>query len=692
MVLSHGALYKSLHFFSAAMIVYSPAMSDRPVNPASDFAPSRLLVLGLGVLLAAGVIGFYGREATSLLGAVIAVELLVQLGYWAVCFLLGRVALRRLAAAHLNSAVGIASSAAIGFALIGFASLALGLAGWLGAHSAWAIMVAAGGVGLWDAREVGVSAVQRARMGTWLRLRSEGNWIWLALACGVAVSLVGASLMPGTLWRPEDPHPYDSLIYHLQVPREWFEAGRIAALHHNVFSFFPFNIEVHYLLADYLRGGPWAAAYQAQFLSLSLTLLTALTLWGWARVRAGRRAAALTAAAFVTLPWVLMLSCVSYVESGMLLFGTLAICWFFTAITGGQTAKRAFLLAGVFAGLACGAKLTNVPLLLVAMPVAGIIAWWVGRDRILSGGQMLRGCGLVVLCGLLTLSPWLIRNAVWAGNPVFPVAMRQLGQAHFTDTQVERFERAHRPAPDHAPWPSRLARAGSEIALNRQYGYVVVPLALLVAMLRWRSVEARAALLLIAMILVFWLTSTHLMGRFFVLAVVPAAMMLALLPRLTMGIMAVIVVGAATVSFTGLGPLLHEASGTRTIQSTLANYAAMGRQGLFGFEDFAALDETELHRILDGDREVVFVGDAQMFLRQAPMARLRYSTVFDLNTDSGRTWIDASYGPAPATCPSSAAIVIDAAECRRLHGTYYGVPEFSMPPQGEFKRTLVLQP
>ena len=667
-------------------------MSDRPASSARGFALSRLWVLGLGAFLAGGVILFYGRGATALLLAVITAETLTQLGYWAACFLLGRVVLRRLAPEHVNGAVGMASSAAIGFALIGFAALGLGLAGWLGVGSAWAILLIAVGVGLWDARAVGVAGLQRLGIGTWLRARSEGGWIWLAPAACVAVSLVGASLMPGMLWKPEDPHPYDSLVYHLQVPREWFEAGRVVSLHHNVFSFFPFNVEIHYLLADYLRGGPWAAAYQAQFLSLSLTLLTALTLWGWARRRGGRRAAALAVAAFVTLPWILMLSCVSYVESGMLLFGTLAICWFFTALSVRRTVTRAFVLAGLFAGLSCGTKLTNVPLLLVAMPVAGVIAWWIGRDRVLSGGQILRGCGLVVLCGLLTLSPWLIRNVVWTGNPVFPVAMRQLGQGHFTDTQVERFDRAHRPAAAHAAWPVRLGRAGSEIAVNRQYGYVLFPVALLVAMRRWRSVEARAALLLIAMTLLFWLTSTHLMGRFFLLAVVPATMMLALTPRRMIGSVAVTVVCAAVFCFAGSGLPLNGATGPRSIQSTLEGYAVYGRQGLYGLEDYTVLDAAELRRILDGDREVVFVGDAQMFLRQAPMARVRYSTIFDLDTDNGRGWIDASYGPAPATCPSSAAVVIDAAECRRLQGTYYQVPELRLPPPGRFKQTLILQP
>lgn len=666
-------------------------MSDRPASLARGFALSRLSVLGLGAVLAVAVMAFYGREATTLLLAVIVEETLVQVGYWAACFALGRVVLRRLAPERVSSAVGIASAAAMGFALIGFATLGLGLAGWLSTGSAWAIVVTAAGVGLWDAREIRVGDWKSSGIGAWLRSGSEGTWIWLAVAVSVAVSLVGASLMPGTLWKPEDPHPYDSLVYHLQVPREWFEAGRIVPLHHNVFSFFPFNVEIHYLLADYLRGGPWAAAYQAQFLSISLMLLTALALWGWARARAGRRAAALTAAAFVTLPWIVMLSCVSYVESGMLLFGALAIVWFFTAMAEGQ-ARRAFVLAGVFAGLACGTKLTNVPLLLVGMPAAGVIAWLVGRDRTLSGGQILRGCCVTVACGVLTLSPWLIRNTVWAGNPVFPVAMRQLGQGHFTGTQVERFERAHRPAADHAAWSARLGRVVSEIAANRQYGYVLFPLALLVMLLRWRSVEARAALLLVAMTLIFWLAATHLMGRFFVLAVAPAAMMLPLAPKRMIGGIAAIMIGAAIFAFAG--PCLQGTGKAETpsIESTLGGYAAAVQHGLFGLEDFTGMDEAELRGLLESDREVVFVGDGQMFLRQAAMAHVRYCTVFDLNTENGRDWIDASYGSAPATCPSSAAVVIDAAECRRLHDTYYGVPELRLPPSNRFAQTLVEQP
>src|SRR5205809_404472 len=84
--------------------------------------------------------------------------------------------------------------------------------------------------------------------------------LWLISAC--------AMLPPGLLWGDE-PNGYDVLEYHLQVPREWYELGRIVPLQHNVFSFLPFNVEMHYLLAMHLRGGPWAAMYLAQLMHVA---------------------------------------------------------------------------------------------------------------------------------------------------------------------------------------------------------------------------------------------------------------------------------------------------------------------------------------------------------------------------------------------------------------------------------------
>src|SRR5205823_9322486 len=123
--------------------------------------------------------------------------------------------------------------------------------------------------------------------------RLDGTtWLWLLVVPFFAIAVVGALMPPGVLWKDE-PHYYDVIEYHLQVPREWYEAGRIVPLHHNVFSFFPFNVEMHYLLAMHLRGGPWAGMYLAQFMHGAFIFLTVLAVYALARWKADRWTATL---------------------------------------------------------------------------------------------------------------------------------------------------------------------------------------------------------------------------------------------------------------------------------------------------------------------------------------------------------------------------------------------------------------
>ena len=103
------------------------------------------------------------------------------------------------------------------------------------------------------------------------------------LAVSSPISAVAASLLPGALWKPLDPHPYDVTSYHLQVPREWYELGRIEPLRHNMFSYFPMNAEVQSLLLMHAAAGPrapWNAMYACQFVSVGYTLLMVLAVAG----------------------------------------------------------------------------------------------------------------------------------------------------------------------------------------------------------------------------------------------------------------------------------------------------------------------------------------------------------------------------------------------------------------------------
>jgi len=186
------------------------------------------------------------------------------------------------------------------------------------------------------------------------------------------------------------------------------------------------------------------------------------------------RAAIIAAIAMVAVPWTTMLASIAYNESALLFFESLAAAWFIRALRERSDVMRDMAIAGVMAGLAAGVKYTAAPLVLIGFPLAAVVAGLVAREKTFLK-RISVGAGIAILTGLLSFSPWLIRNTVWAGNPVFPLAMRQLGHAHFTPEQVERFERAHRALENQTSIPSRLRAFSHEILIDWRFGWLLLP-------------------------------------------------------------------------------------------------------------------------------------------------------------------------------------------------------------------------
>src|SRR6185437_12426979 len=297
----------------------------------------------------------------------------------------------------IPAALRFVTIAALGLGAMSLALLGLGLIGWLNALTAWGLV----GIGL----ILGIVRIirldtpeMRAALNRWFSESAGVDWLWLLLVPTFLVMLVGAMFPPGLLWSPDEPHGYDVVEYHLQVPREWYEAGRIIPLHHNAFSYFPFNVEMHYLLAMHLRGGPWAGMYLAQLMHVTFMALAVLAVYGVARsvippslhpsatpplhpsipaLLPPAGPAMIAALAMLGVPWITQLAGIAYDEGGFLLFGTLAIGIALLASADPQRRLRRFALAGLMAGFAAGSKLTAVPEVLVAVPVViGVMALW----------------------------------------------------------------------------------------------------------------------------------------------------------------------------------------------------------------------------------------------------------------------------------------------------------------------------
>ncbi|MCA9288413.1 MAG: hypothetical protein KDA05_07505 [Phycisphaerales bacterium] len=388
---------------------------------------------------------------------------------------------------------------------------------------------------------------------------------WLAIVPG-SVLLAAACAPPGWLWGSEYAG-FDALSYHLQLPQEWLTLGRVVPLEHNVYSYLPgsFEVGVTHVAAmsgatglgahapggdgyGLLEGGGWRAI-AAQLLHALHTLLAAwmvgratraAVLWGAkpglesGAGDDGQRAARLlrraddagTIAGVLALatPWCVVVGSLAYSEMAVVALGAAAMA---AALDRGLPAWKRGLLAGLLVGGACGFKATAMTFVAPGVGVALLAA---ARPR-----EWVVMATAGAAAGVAMLAPWMIRNAMAGGNPVFPFASSLFGPAHWTAEQLERFAAGHAfdgsfldrlrllvlPDPDAGETARDVAR--NRGMTNPQYA-LLFPAALtgtLVGFVR----DRRATLLLLAMLLLgtaAWLFTTHLQSRFLLPLVLPA--------------------------------------------------------------------------------------------------------------------------------------------------------------------------
>ena len=160
----------------------------------------------------------------------------------------------------------------------------------------------------------------------------------------------------------------------------------------------------------------------------------------------------------------------------------------------------------------------------------------------------------LILGLLLVLSPYLIRNALWTGNPVFPFATGLFGKAHWDDTLVKRWNEAH-----HAKGLGEgIAQLGPRWLLSPGYGALGLPrdpadapkdnditrfplLGLLPSLwlfaaagaaLLWKDAKQKqtviALLVILGVQLLFWLFFTHHQSRFLLPTLLPGCALAAM--------------------------------------------------------------------------------------------------------------------------------------------------------------------
>jgi len=135
-------------------------------------------------------------------------------------------------------------------------------------------------------------------------------------------------------------------------------------------------------------------------------------------------------------------------------------------------------------------------------------------------------CGLVFTAGaLVALSPWLVKNQLMTGNPVFPLAngLFRAVPPGWSEEQTRQWDRGHALKPEECTLASRARGSWVRIAGDsyQRFGPAVLVLGLVGLASRRRSRTDAALAAMLALQLLIWTFATHEYARFAVPLIIP---------------------------------------------------------------------------------------------------------------------------------------------------------------------------
>ncbi len=345
---------------------------------------------------------------------------------------------------------------------------------------------------------------------------------WLAAAVAAAFWIAGALIPPGLVGNATGDF-YDVVSYHLQVPAEHYRAGRIGPLPHNTYSYYPMGGQMLFLLGMILKGGVYEGVFVAKLTHGLWGVLAVLAVYhGLAGEGTWRR---LTAAVLLaTVPWVIYLSWLAFVELTELAYLAVGLAWLWRWSR--QPCWQAALLVGLGAGGALATKYLTLGL--VTGPLLAVMALAALRKP----SQLVH----VVLATVVAVSlmvPWLVRNEAAVGNPVFPLATELLGRGHWSAESAAMWDAGHAPR----AWDEKPQALGKAL-YPEAYGlsdasFGLLSLLLTAAAAVWVLARGRRSrdvdwtcLGVLGLQLAVWALATHMAGRFLVPAAVPMVILI----------------------------------------------------------------------------------------------------------------------------------------------------------------------
>ena len=318
----------------------------------------------------------------------------------AVCSAVGSALLQRWSFGLDRPLERFSFSVAVGVGVIATAILVCGLFGWL-------VLTVPVLLGFSLVVRRQVLAVPHLLMGCAREVATGAHPVAIAVFALVVAVMLVLALAP--------PADYDSLMYHIQVPVQFLEAGRIQPLADN-----PHVAQTsvpHMLYLPLVRLAGWSAP---PVLSALVVALLGLAILSFCTRYLGRDVASLVLVVLWGSPILLLVGATAKIDvtfAWLLFLATYAL-----GVAGAERRAPTLLLGAFLIGLATGTKILALPFVVALLPALVWASLRCAGGRPASAARLILGIGAIAVAASL---PWITKNWLLLRAPLAPAFTEQ---------------------------------------------------------------------------------------------------------------------------------------------------------------------------------------------------------------------------------------------------------------------------
>ena len=204
-------------------------------------------------------------------------------------------------------------------------------------------------------------------------------------------------------------------MHHLAIPKLYLNHGGIYEIPSMVFSYFPMNLNLLYMIPLYFNND-----IVPKYIHFFFAILTSGAIFLYLRRRINTLYGLLGVTFFISIPIIIKLSITVYVDLGVIFFSTASLLLILKWIESGFKA-RFLILSGVLCGLAVGTKYNGlVTFFLLTLFVPFLYSRYTQPEK--AGVFRPVAHGIFFLFIVISIfSPWMMRNYHWKKNPIYPL-------------------------------------------------------------------------------------------------------------------------------------------------------------------------------------------------------------------------------------------------------------------------------